>query len=408
MAVGNEAGHRFQLTRIDSEGQIGEAPEQGGQCFDGFEAGQGCAEAVVRPVAEGQVFGVRAGGVEGVRIVVAWVAVGGGERGDDRLTGLDPLACDVDIGDRVAQRQVRHRRREPQRFLDQLRPPDGADPQLPQQFGPGQHLVNGLVDEVDGGLVAGSDHQQQGVDEFVLAETIIGVAVADEQAGHVLPRLGATARYQRGQEADQFGEGSLRVTLRSGGEDLVDTHPQPWLEVGGHAHQGGDHPQRHLCGVVLAQVDHRPVGPGGEIVEQPADDHPDLRAQGGDTAGGERRADEFAQTLMVFAIGGEHVAHRHPRDQRPVRGHLTGAECGPMLVGVLGYPPIGEQVLAHIGVGDRPRVDIAGQHRPDQRPSVTQGDGLAGDVGAGDIQYDRSSSGRRGRGGLHIGHEGIS
>src|SRR5690606_22767786 len=49
VAVGNKAGQRFQLTRLDSECQIGKAPEQGGHCFDRLQTCQGCTEAVVRP-----------------------------------------------------------------------------------------------------------------------------------------------------------------------------------------------------------------------------------------------------------------------------------------------------------------------------------------------------------------------
>jgi hypothetical protein len=152
----------------------------------------------VHAVPEGEVLLVGPGDVEGVGVgaVAARVAARGGVRGEDGLSlGDDHPVRAAELAQHqvlhgVPQRQAGHRRLDAQRLLDDVLPagPPGAD--VGELAGVGEQQMDGVVDEVDGGLVPGADHQHEGVQQFLLAQPggVLVVAGGDQRRGEVVAR----------------------------------------------------------------------------------------------------------------------------------------------------------------------------------------------------------------------------
>ena len=121
-----------QLVPRSGEAEVGEATEQAAEGHVGLEPGERGAEAVVRPVAEGQVSAGGSGHVQAVGVLdQRGVAVGGAEADQHLLAGGHHGAVEVDRRGRDPERGVGYGGREPQELLDgareQARGPGAAD-----------------------------------------------------------------------------------------------------------------------------------------------------------------------------------------------------------------------------------------------------------------------------------------
>lgn len=155
----------------------------------------------------------------------------GGVRGDDGVPGRDPHVADGEVADREPQRQRGDGRVGVQRLVHDGVPADPPGPHGRQLLGAAQQGDDGVADQVHGGLETGPDHQQQCVEQFLLAEPVaVLVADPDQLGRHVVAGVRGLVPDQRGQHRADLPLHGRRV-LRG--------------RVGG-VHDGRDEPDRVL------------------------------------------------------------------------------------------------------------------------------------------------------------------
>jgi hypothetical protein len=89
-ALEDAEGPQLDLGLVVGQPQVGEAAQEGGECDAHLRPGQGCADAVVDSVAEGEVPGRSAGDVEDVGVGrQPWVAVASAGSSTSTNTPLD-------------------------------------------------------------------------------------------------------------------------------------------------------------------------------------------------------------------------------------------------------------------------------------------------------------------------------
>ncbi len=156
-------------------------------------------------------------------------------------------------------------------------------------FGVGQQEADGLIDDVDGGLVAGAEHQHDGAQQFGLGQTVsvaFAVADADQVRDQILAGFGALGGDELGDDLEQGAVVGVRLHDGEGGvEDAVDDCPEAVQPVGWQAHEVADDSDGHRVGEMLAQVGGLAGGPGLQRVEDAVDSALHEGAESGDAAG---------------------------------------------------------------------------------------------------------------------------
>lgn len=253
----------------------------------------------------------------------------------------------------------------------------------------GEEGVHGVADEVDRRLVSRADDEEERVDEFVLGEARAFLVPCCDQSTRqivsgLLP-LGLDEPGQQGVDLLPGGEGLFGCD--GGVHDLTDQPRRVRPALGGNPEELAD--DLHGQGVCVGRPEvHRAFGgPLRHRVEEAGTDLLDAGGQRVGAALGEGRGDEFAQTPVVGTVGGEHVGHTHPGVD-PGLPELPLDPGGPVLVGVLGHPVVGEQLLEHLVPGRRPGRDSAGQFDPRGGALGAEGVRLPVDVAPCGVDHD--------------------
>ncbi len=325
----------------------------------------------MRAVPEGQVPVRLPAEVEAVGVgVVGLVPPGGRVRGEQRLAAPDHHVADLDVLGGVAERELSDRRVVPQRLLDHGRPRHRAVQHRPQLLGVGEQGAHRVGDQVERGLVSGDQHQQQGADEFRLAEPVVLRAGGDEVGGEVVTGFGPLGGDHRGEQREQrLLRGGGGPGGGGAGDQDVGQFVQFVLLLGRQAEQFADHLHRQRVGEVLAQVE-RAVQLA-DPVEQGGGPGLDGGLQGGHPARGEGLGDESAQPPVVLAVDGDHAGDGDEVDQRPALGQPALPELGPQLR-VLADAGVGEELLEGVVVGYRPDHHPAREFHQDRRAGSSE------------------------------------
>ena len=159
-----------------------------------------------------------------------------------------------------------HRRLVAQQFLDQADAQVGLVAQPLQHVGVAQQREHAVGDEVDGGLVAGDEQQDQRGDQFAALHPPVRAVVGDQPGQQVVAWVGAAALRQLDQVRAELLERVVGLLLQLLGRRVGPTEStiastqalEARLVLARHAEQLADHRDRERVGEVVDEVELAP------------------------------------------------------------------------------------------------------------------------------------------------------